>query len=79
MILNVHYCNGQVTGMVVPDANASNISSFVDSDQLPGFCIIRGLNRTVCVPFMQLQSFDFQSDQFNDESDDEPWVGKLPF
>lgn len=83
MILNVRYCNGKVVGIAVPDANASNISSFVDSKQLPGFCIIRGGDITLCVPIMQLQSFDFQNDQPNDESDDGPcdgpWVGKLPF
>ena len=85
MKTNVRYCNGQVMSLEVPDVNATKFSSFIDSDQLPGFCIIRGVDRTVCVPFMQLQGFDFQTAQPDQPKPngpvypDQPSADELPF
>lgn len=82
MKMNLHYCNGQVMNVEVPD---SKLSDIIDSDRLPGFCIIRGVDRTVCVPFMQLQGFDFQSAQPDQPKPngtvypDQPSADELPF
>ena len=46
-LVNIHFCNGRVLSLKVPEVTDATLKYIVEDSQLSGFCLIHGEDRTV--------------------------------